>query len=183
MRTLSCSTWDLAPWPGIDSWSHTWGVRSLSRWTTSYASLPLFSSPHLLPFPGLMHLPSSLSPSTPPSLPLSYTVAIYQFQIHLVQTSSYFFLRSVPHVISLSLHASLCPWNKLLQCQVLSLQSCNGNVFLWLFAELFVQPLSSNKTVSSVNAGPRISCLFLCLEIQALRLDCGRCSGTVSIPM
>ena len=112
------------------SWSHAWGVRSLSRWTTSYASLPLFSSPHLLPFPGLLHLPSSLSRSTPPSLPISYTVTIYQLQIHLVQTRSYFFLRSVPHIISLSLHANLCPWNKLLQCQVLSLQSCNGNVFL-----------------------------------------------------
>lgn len=155
-----------------------WGV--LTAGPPGTLPFLFFLFPHLLPFPGLMHLPSSLSPSTPPSLPISYTVAIYQLQIHLVQTSSCFFLRSVRHIISLSLHANLCPWNKLLQCQVLSLQSCNGNVFLWLFAELFVRPLSPNKTVSS---GPRISCLFLCLEIQPLHLDCGRCSGTVWIPM
>ena len=177
MQTFGCSMWDLAPWPGIDSWPHVWGVRSLSCWTARYASLPIFLSLHLLPSPGLMHLPSSLSPSTPPSLPISYTVAIYQLQIHLVQTSSCFFLRSVPHIIPLSLQASSHPWNKLLQCQVLSLQSCNENIFLWLFAELFVQQPSPNKTVSSVNAGPRIARLFLWLEIRAPHLNCGRCAG------
>ena len=34
MRTLSCGTWDLAPWPGIKPRSPALGAWSLSHWTT-----------------------------------------------------------------------------------------------------------------------------------------------------
>ena len=33
-RILSCSIWDLVPWPGIESRCPALGVRSLSHWTT-----------------------------------------------------------------------------------------------------------------------------------------------------
>ena len=34
MWTLSCSTWDLVPWSGIESRPPAWGAWSLSHWTT-----------------------------------------------------------------------------------------------------------------------------------------------------
>ena len=34
IQTLSCSTWDLFPWPGIEPVPPTLGVQSLSHWTT-----------------------------------------------------------------------------------------------------------------------------------------------------
>ena len=34
MRTLSCSKWDLVPWPGIEPGPPALGVQHLSHWTT-----------------------------------------------------------------------------------------------------------------------------------------------------
>ena len=35
MQTLSCSMWDLVPWPGIEPWPPAVGLRSLSHWGTT----------------------------------------------------------------------------------------------------------------------------------------------------
>ena len=34
MRTLSCGTWDLVPWPGMEPGALVLGAQSLSHWTT-----------------------------------------------------------------------------------------------------------------------------------------------------
>ena len=34
MWTLSCGTWDLVPWPGMEPMATALGVRSVSHWTT-----------------------------------------------------------------------------------------------------------------------------------------------------
>ena len=34
MQTLSCSIWDLVPWPGIEPGPPALGAWSLNRWTT-----------------------------------------------------------------------------------------------------------------------------------------------------
>ena len=38
MRTLSCSIWDLVPWPGIEPGPPALGTWSLSHWTTGKSS-------------------------------------------------------------------------------------------------------------------------------------------------
>ena len=40
MQTLSCSMWDLAPWPGTEPRTPTRGVWSLSHWTTREVPCP-----------------------------------------------------------------------------------------------------------------------------------------------
>lgn len=120
---------------------------------------PLVSLPHA---PSLsLPLPHSLSPSSIHSSLSPIKSPFYQRQMHRLLANSYLFPRSSPHIISLRqtslfLHDSLWPWNELQSYQVLSLQSWNENVFLWLFVELLVQCLSPSKTASSTNAGARI---------------------------
>ena len=41
MQTLSCSMWDLAPWPGIGPGPRALGMWSLSHWTTTASYDPL----------------------------------------------------------------------------------------------------------------------------------------------
>ena len=40
LRTLSCNTWDLVPWPRIEPRSPASGVRSLNCWTTRKVPVP-----------------------------------------------------------------------------------------------------------------------------------------------
>ena len=43
MRTLTCSMWDLVPWPGIEPGPSALGAWSLSHWTTREVSVLSFS--------------------------------------------------------------------------------------------------------------------------------------------
>ena len=45
MRTLSCSVWDLVPWPGIEPGPPALGAWSLSHWTTSEVPIYYFFFP------------------------------------------------------------------------------------------------------------------------------------------
>ena len=43
MQTLTCGTWDLVPWPGIDPGAPALGAQSLSHQTTKEAPKLYFS--------------------------------------------------------------------------------------------------------------------------------------------
>ena len=45
MRALSCSVWDLVPWPGIEPRSPALGAQSVSQWTTR--EVPLFRTANI----------------------------------------------------------------------------------------------------------------------------------------
>ena len=78
--TLSCSMWDVVPWPGIEPRPPALGVQSLSRWTTRKVLYFLFQCPCLLTsiFDHLCAVPASIVFS-PLSITFSCLFMSYDF--------------------------------------------------------------------------------------------------------
>ena len=91
MRLLSCSMWDLVPWPGVELKPPALGLRSLSHWTPrevpgqTSSHRQYVRTPNQRPWPSVSLKASTLSHPPPSLFPQGPRLLLFLLLHHLYQ--------------------------------------------------------------------------------------------------